>query len=120
MLSRTLLRLDIGGANYLGPLFGFVGDQTPEFGGRAANSNATYIGEPRHHLGIGEACVDLFVDLVDDLVWRCLWRGRAEPRAHLVALDKLPDGRKVRQRLRALRAGDRKTAQLPRFNVLDR
>src|SRR5262249_1290433 len=77
------------------------------------------IGELRLHLGIGKARVDLPVELVDDLGRRALWYARAVPRAHLVALDRLAHGRKVRQRLRAHRGGDREPTQLAGSDVFD-
>src|SRR2546429_8578921 len=61
------LGLDIRGADHLGPLFGFVGDQFAEVGGRTGKHNAAEVGEPRFNLGISEARVDLLVEPFDDL-----------------------------------------------------
>src|SRR5262249_7435970 len=48
----------------LPPLFGLVGDKLTEVGGRAWKHCATKVGKPRLDFGIGEACVDLRVELV--------------------------------------------------------
>src|SRR2546421_11662926 len=54
-----LLRLDVGGPDYLAPLLGFVGHELAEVGRRTWKSGATEFGEPRLYLGIGKAGVDL-------------------------------------------------------------
>jgi hypothetical protein len=41
------LRLDVGRADHFGPLFGFVGDELAEVGGRAWKHRAPKLGEPR-------------------------------------------------------------------------
>jgi hypothetical protein len=61
------LSLDIRGADHLAPLFGFVGDQLAEVGGRTGKHNAAQVGKPRFNLGIDEARVDILVELFDDL-----------------------------------------------------
>ncbi len=61
---RALLRLDVGRSDHPAPLLGFRGDEVPEVCGRARNRDAAQIGEPRLHLGIGEARVNLLVDFV--------------------------------------------------------
>src|SRR5215831_17335074 len=40
------LRLDVGRADHLGPLLGFVGDELAEFGWRHRHRHAAQIGEP--------------------------------------------------------------------------
>src|SRR5262249_59376490 len=61
------VRLDVEGPDDLAPLFGFVGDELAKVGGREREHVATQVGKPRLHLGIGEASVDLLVELLDDL-----------------------------------------------------
>src|SRR5262245_13640627 len=51
---------------HLGPLLGLVGDQLAEVSGRTHKHRATEVSEPRFHVGIGEASVDLLVELVDE------------------------------------------------------
>src|SRR5215471_18850978 len=68
------LRLDVGGADHLAPLFGFGGNELSEVGGRTGKGYGTQIGEPRLHLRIGERGVDRLVQLGDDLNRRVLWR----------------------------------------------
>jgi hypothetical protein len=52
-VDRSLLRLDVGRPDHLGPLLGFVGDERAELGGRAHQRRAAEFGEPRLDLGIG-------------------------------------------------------------------
>src|SRR6516165_5818165 len=49
-----LLRLDVGGPDYLAPLLGFVGDKFSKVGGRHRHRRAAQIGYPRLHRGIRE------------------------------------------------------------------
>jgi|307.fasta_scaffold21668_2 hypothetical protein len=60
----ALLHLDVGRPDHLAPLLGIVGDEFAEVGGRARERLAPQVGKPRLHLGIGEARVDLRVELV--------------------------------------------------------
>jgi hypothetical protein len=71
--------LDIGRPNHLAPLLDFVGDELAKVRGRARKRCAPQIGHPRLQLGIGEARIDLIVQLVDDPGRRSLWRAEAEP-----------------------------------------
>src|SRR5262249_10330898 len=68
--TAASVRLDVGSPDYLAPFLGFVGDQFPKFSGREREHGATQVGKARLDLGIGEAGVDLFVELVDDLCGR--------------------------------------------------
>src|SRR5262249_36644828 len=118
--SRGSFRLDVIGPDHLGPLFGFVGDQLPKFGGREREHGATEIGKPRLDLGISKASVDLLVELLDNLGRRGVWRAEAVPITRLVARQKLTHGRDVRQRVRARRGGDSERAQPTSPDVLNR
>ena len=75
------IRLDAGELDHLGPLFGFFRDELAEVGGRAGKRRAAQVGKPRLDLRIGEARVDLPVELVDDLGWRVPGRADAVPGA---------------------------------------
>jgi hypothetical protein len=68
------LRLDVGRSDHLRPLFGVVCDELPEGGRRQRQRDAAEIEEPLLHLGIGEAGIDLLVELIDDLSRRALGR----------------------------------------------
>ena len=50
----------------LAPLPGFVGDELAEVGRRERKPYVAKVGKPRLDLGIGEAGIDLLVELVDD------------------------------------------------------
>src|SRR5262249_45228757 len=55
------VRLDAGELHHLAPLLGFLCDQLAEVGGRTRKHRAAEVSEPRFHVGIGEASVDLLV-----------------------------------------------------------
>jgi hypothetical protein len=61
---RPLVGFDIGRPYHFAPLLGLVGDKLAEVGGRAWKHCATKVGKPRLDFGIGEARVDLRVELV--------------------------------------------------------
>src|SRR6516162_6897595 len=61
------VRLDACEPHHLAPLLGFVGDQLAEVSGRTRKHRAAEVSKPRFHVEIGEAGVDLLVELVDDL-----------------------------------------------------
>ena len=79
----------------------------PKSAGEPAMRPPPKVGKPRPHLGIGEARVDLLVELVDDLGRRVPGRADAEPSARLVARHEIAHGRNVGQRFRARRRGYR-------------
>src|SRR5262249_43405166 len=59
------IRFDAQELHDLTPFLGFVGDELGEVRGREREHGTTEVGKPRLHLGIGEAGVDLLVELVD-------------------------------------------------------
>jgi hypothetical protein len=75
------LCLDVEGPDDVAPLLRFVGDELAEVVGRTDERCATQIGEPRHHLMIGESGVDLVIELLDDLGRRGLRCADAGPGA---------------------------------------
>src|SRR6516225_6037314 len=77
-------------------------------------------GVPRLERGIGEAGVDLLVELVDDLGRGLIGRTNAHPQAGLVARNKLADDRNVRQCVRARCGRHRQRTQHARPDVPDR
>src|ERR1700722_7766416 len=76
-ISTCSLRLDIRELDHLGPFLGFVGNELAEIGRRAGKHHGAEIGKPLLQRGIGEAGIDLFVQLVDDVGGRALWRADA-------------------------------------------
>src|SRR5260370_21962048 len=115
-----LFRLDVGSPDYLGPLLGFVGDELAEVAGRAWKHGATKVGKARLHLGIGEALIDLLVQLINDLRGCALRSADPKPATRLIARQELAHGRDVRQRVRARRGRYRQRAQSTRPHLLDR
>src|SRR5215470_7234710 len=113
-------RLDVRRADHLCSLLGFFGNERFEIGRRATEDNPAQVHELCLQFGIGEASIDLLVELVDD-PGRCPCRcAEAEIAARLIARHEFAHGRKVRQRVRARGRAHRKRAQPPRPDVLDR
>src|SRR5262245_50873634 len=77
--GATLLRLDVGGPDHLGPFFGFAGDELAQFGRRHRHRRPAEFDETCLKLGIGEGGIDLFVELADDLGRRALRCAEAKP-----------------------------------------
>src|SRR5262249_53001921 len=87
--SAGSICLDACELHHLAPLLGFLGDQLAEVCGRDDKRRASKVGKPRLDLGIGEARVDLLVELVDDLHWRVFGYADAIPVARLIARHEL-------------------------------
>src|SRR3984893_12503702 len=66
-VAAGLFRLRAGEFDDLGPFFCFFGHEPAEVSGRNGEHGRAKVGKPRPQLGIGEARVDLLVELVDDL-----------------------------------------------------
>src|SRR5215831_11841507 len=104
--TAASVRLDARELDHLGPLFGFVGDELAELGRRACKHCAAHVRKPRLQLRVGEAGIDLLVELVDHLNRRIPRHTDAVPDARLVARQELTHGRDARQQLvRARRGG---------------
>src|SRR5262249_25485532 len=97
--GTSSLRLRAREPHYLGPLLGLIKNQLAEVGGRTGNHCAPEVGKSRLHLGVGEACIDLLVEPVNDLGSCVLGCANAKIRARLIARDKTVYGRDIRQRL---------------------
>jgi hypothetical protein len=89
------LRLNVGSPDNFRPLVGFIGDQLAEFGGRKHKRRATQVGESPCYLGIGEARIDLLVELADDLGCRVLGCAKAKKGAGFVARQELGQARDI-------------------------
>src|SRR5262245_51219923 len=74
-----LVRLDASKFHHLGPLLGFGGDEGFEIGWGARKWRAAKVGKPCLNLRIGEASVDLLVELVDDFGGRALRPANTAP-----------------------------------------
>src|SRR5919204_3264775 len=64
---------DVGRADHLAPLFGVIGEQFAEVGGRARKHGSTYVGKRCFHPGIGESGVDFRVEPGDDFGGGVFW-----------------------------------------------
>src|SRR5215469_660167 len=111
--------LNVSCPDDFGPFLGFLGNELSKIGGRADKRCASEISQPRLDFGVGEARVDLLVELVDDLGWRGLGCADAEPIACLVPWQELPHARDVRQGLRARLGRHRERAQPTSPDIFD-
>src|SRR5262245_40355579 len=57
--SRRSLQLDVGSADHLAPLLGFVGNELSELGRRSGQCGFAHFGNSRFHFGINKARIDL-------------------------------------------------------------
>jgi len=62
-------RFDVGCADHLGPLLGFLGEELGEIGRSARKRYSAQIGKPGFESRIGEAGIGLPVELIDDFGW---------------------------------------------------
>jgi hypothetical protein len=62
-----LFRLDVGSADHLAPLLGFIGDELSEVDRAHRHRHMAYLSHPRLDLGVDEAGVDLTIERLDDL-----------------------------------------------------
>jgi TPR repeat protein len=71
-----LLRFDVVGADHLAPLFGFVGDELAEIGGRANKHRAAEVSQPRLHWCTGRSSLGygFIIRRVSKGMLRCLPR----------------------------------------------
>src|SRR5262249_618915 len=118
--TAVSFRLDVGGPDHLAPFVGFVGDELSKVGRRADKRCASEVSQPRLDFGIGEARVDLSIELVDDLGRRGLRCADAKPRNCLIARHELAEGWEVRQHLRTRRGGYGERAQPASPDILNR
>src|SRR5215471_13428866 len=119
-VRRRSLRLNARELHHLAPLFGLLGDELAEVGRRARKCGGATLGKPRLHLGIRKGCVDLRVELVDDLGWRGARRADAGPEAKLIARHEFGNRWEVRQHRRACRDGYCQRAKFAGPDVCDR
>src|SRR5215467_8730266 len=65
--GRRSVRFGTGELDHLGPLLCLVRDELAEVRGRKRMHRAAQFGDPRPQLRIDESCIDLLVELLDDL-----------------------------------------------------
>src|SRR5215831_14834514 len=86
---RPALRLNARELHHLGPFLNVLGDELAELGGRTCKRRVAKVFNPRFHRGIGKNGIDLLVEFFDD-IRRCIhWRADAQPRARIVARQKI-------------------------------
>src|ERR1700683_4281354 len=66
-MSTRSLRLDVRRLDHFGPFLGFIGNELAEIGRRAGKWHGAQSGKARRQRGMGEAGIDLLVELVDDV-----------------------------------------------------
>src|ERR1041385_8260529 len=102
-----------------GPLLGFSGDKISEIGRRARKDEATEFGDLGFYFRVGEALVDLLIELVDDIGRRVLGSPEPEPGTGLIARHELAHCRNIGQTLETRRLCYCKRSELTRPDQLD-
>src|ERR1700742_2064469 len=92
-----LIRRQVGSPDDLAPSLGFVGEKASEVAGRSGKRRATQIRKLYPQFWVGEPCVDLPVELFDNLAGCVSGRDDPVPHAHFIARHRLAEGRDVRQ-----------------------
>jgi hypothetical protein len=80
----------------------------------------TELGETLLHFGVGQTCIDLFVQSFNDFTRCILWCANPQPATCLIPRYKLIDCGDVRQRIQARRRGHRQRPQAASANKLNR
>src|SRR6266566_5602346 len=91
------LGLDARLADHPSPFLGFFGNERPELGGRKAKLRAAQVRKLRPYPRIGEGCIDLFIEFLDDFGGRALGDADPLPNACLEARDETAQGRDIGQ-----------------------
>src|SRR6202050_4903446 len=91
------LGLDVGELDHLAPFGDFIGGELAELGGRARNHRAAEVDDLRFDTGVGQSAVDLAIESLDDVRWRVLWRGDANPLARFKSRHEVGHPRDVRR-----------------------
>ena len=86
---RESVRPDARELHHLGPFLNVFGDELAELGGRTCKRRVAKVCNPRFHRGIGENSIDLLVEFLDDIGGRILWRADTQPRARIIARQKI-------------------------------
>ena len=95
----SLFCLDVVSPDHLAPLLGFVGDELSKISRRTRKHRTGEVSKPRLHLGVGEARIDLMVELLDNLDRRILGRSETELGTRLEARHKIIHDRHAADRL---------------------
>src|SRR5262249_35243697 len=109
--SPRSFRLDARKLHHLGPLLNFFNDQFSVLGRRATKRRVAQIGKPRLDYEIGEARIDLAVELVDNFSRCAFGRTNASNSACFVARHEFADGWEVWQCFGAHRSAHGERAQ---------
>jgi hypothetical protein len=97
-VGRTYSGLMLAARITISPFLGFLREVFSEIRRRTGKCHGTKLREPRLELSIGEARIDLGVELIDDLGGRALGGADAIPRTRVVTGDEIGDNRNVGQR----------------------
>src|SRR5262249_40399492 len=86
---RGSVRPDARELHHLGPFLNVLGDELAELDGRTCKRRVAKVCNPRFHRGIGENSIDLLVEFLDYIGGRILWRADTQPRARIIARQKI-------------------------------
>src|SRR5258708_15833005 len=106
-----------GELDHLGPLLCICADECAEVCGRACKHRVAEVGDTRLHPGIGEARIDLLVELVDDLGGWIPWGANPLPPGSPLAPPKDAYPPNVLQHFPARRSRPRPRAPFARPRV---
>src|SRR5262245_2153468 len=118
-LAGPSLRLDLGVPDNLGPFLGFIADELAELDRRKNERGAAQLGEPRLYFRVGKSCIDLFIELEDDLRGGGPGRAKTQISADFIARQEFVQTRDVWQRLRAGCGGYRQRPEFTRPDVFN-
>src|SRR4029450_1591988 len=102
-----LFRFQIGGFDHSSPFLGLLGEVLSEFGGRSNKGKGAQLRKSGLQLCIGEASIDLPVQLIDNLGARVSWSANTIPGARLVTRQEIAHDGGVWQGTRGSRPGRR-------------
>ena len=80
----ALFRFQIGRFDHSSPFLGLLGEVLSKFGGRSNKGKGAQLRKSGLQLCVGEASIDLPVQLIDNLGARVSWSANAVPGARLV------------------------------------
>src|SRR4029450_13341006 len=102
-----LFRLQSGCFDHATPFLGLLGEVLSEFGGRSNKGRGAQLRKSGLQLCLGEARIDLLVQLIDNLGARVSWSANTIPGARLITRQEIAHDGGVWQRPRASRPGRR-------------
>src|SRR6516165_5462919 len=86
---RGSVRPDARELHHLGPFLNVFSNELAKLSGGTRKRRVAKVCNPRSHRGIGENSIDLLVEFLDDIGGRIFWRADTQPRARIIARQKI-------------------------------